>query len=225
MGRKIQILGKENQSPGKRNPSFFLPRIGTFQGLAGEFEWSASLLSGSGASAAAELRPLAAAGRLRGCFSLQTGGDAVQLGEQPLARRLIVDRIGLGRALVAVELGENLEIRRDRSDLAVSDPLRREPKRVFEAGALQHRMVRSAVDLLAPQRLADDLAHAPRRHPLLARDVLISPAQAQARENALPPQRLAIGVEPRPLRKNRLIIHCPPRFLPRWRLFWEQRDT
>ena len=34
----------------------------------------------------------------------------------------------------------------------------------------------------------------------------ISPAQAQPRENALPPHRLAIGVEPRPLRKSRLTI-------------------
>src|SRR5208282_4211324 len=35
-GRKIQIIRKEIQSRGKRNPSFFLPRIGPFQGLAGE---------------------------------------------------------------------------------------------------------------------------------------------------------------------------------------------
>jgi hypothetical protein len=36
-GRKIQISGKENQSRGKRNPSLFLPRIETIQGLAREF--------------------------------------------------------------------------------------------------------------------------------------------------------------------------------------------
>src|SRR5208282_6766456 len=35
-GRKIQIIRKEIQSQGKQNPSFFLPRIGTIQGLAGE---------------------------------------------------------------------------------------------------------------------------------------------------------------------------------------------
>ncbi len=35
-GRKIQIVGKEIQSQGKRIPSVFLPRIGAFQGLAGE---------------------------------------------------------------------------------------------------------------------------------------------------------------------------------------------
>jgi hypothetical protein len=33
-GRKIQILRKEIQSPGKGNPKFFLPRIGTFQRVA-----------------------------------------------------------------------------------------------------------------------------------------------------------------------------------------------
>src|SRR5208282_2549048 len=32
-GRKIQIAGKEIQSLWKQNPSFFLPRIETFQGL------------------------------------------------------------------------------------------------------------------------------------------------------------------------------------------------
>src|SRR5271166_4310009 len=35
-GRKIQIIGKEIQSQGKQIPSFFLPRIGAFQGLTGE---------------------------------------------------------------------------------------------------------------------------------------------------------------------------------------------
>src|SRR5208282_4119122 len=35
-GRKIQIVRKEIQSQGKRNPSFFLPRIGTIQELTGE---------------------------------------------------------------------------------------------------------------------------------------------------------------------------------------------
>src|SRR5271166_919551 len=35
-GRKIQISGKEIQSQGKQIPSFFLPRIGAFQGLTGE---------------------------------------------------------------------------------------------------------------------------------------------------------------------------------------------
>src|SRR5271165_7158090 len=35
-GRKVQISGKEIQSQGKQIPSFFLPRIGAFQGLTGE---------------------------------------------------------------------------------------------------------------------------------------------------------------------------------------------
>ena len=34
--KDFQSQGKEIQSQGKRNPSFFLPRIGTFQGLVGE---------------------------------------------------------------------------------------------------------------------------------------------------------------------------------------------
>ena len=65
-------------------------------------------------------------------------------------------------ALVAVELRENLEIRRDRSDLACGDRLRREPRRLFEAGVLQHRMVRSVVGLsplLDSEWIADLVRH------------------------------------------------------------------
>ena|SRR5271157_1771661 len=46
-GRKIQIIGKEIQSQGKRIPSFFLPRIGPFQGLAGESKSRAAVLPDS----------------------------------------------------------------------------------------------------------------------------------------------------------------------------------
>src|SRR5208282_4222298 len=46
-GRKIQIIRKEIQSQGKRNPSFFLPRIGPFQGLTGESRLRAASLTDS----------------------------------------------------------------------------------------------------------------------------------------------------------------------------------
>jgi hypothetical protein len=55
--------------------------------------------------------------RLRGFSPLQSGGDAVDLGEQPLSRRFVVRLLGRRRALVTVDLGENLEIGRNRFDL------------------------------------------------------------------------------------------------------------
>jgi hypothetical protein len=47
-GRKIQIVRKEIQSPRKRNPSFFLPRIQAFQRLAGESKLKASFFAAYG---------------------------------------------------------------------------------------------------------------------------------------------------------------------------------
>lgn len=196
-GRKIQILdgGRKIQAWGSGFQAFFFRESGLFKGLRANSSGTPR------SSPAPALRPRPSRGAWPPSWAASRSRRATtrfSLGEQPLARRLIVDRIGPGRALVAVELSENLEIERNRADVAFGDPLRREPKRVLEAGALQHRMIRSDVDLLALQRLADDLAHAARRHPLLERDILVSPAQAQARENALPPQRLPVGVEPRP---------------------------
>ncbi len=63
--------------------------------------------------------------------------------------------------------------------------LRREPEAPCP-GVLWHRMGRSIVDLLALQRLADDLAYAPWRQTLLAGGLVIRPSPRAAERKCAP---------------------------------------
>jgi hypothetical protein len=56
--------------------------------------------------------------------------------------------------------------------------------RAFEAHELKQRMIGRVVELLTPQDVGDDLANPPLGHAFLARDALITPAEAQPGEDA-----------------------------------------
>jgi hypothetical protein len=60
------------------------------------------------------------------------------------------------------------------------------------------RMVAAAVDPPLAENFRDDLANPLGADPLLAGDLVIGPALAQARENALPSRGFAENVEPPP---------------------------
>src|SRR5208282_1093045 len=110
--------------------------------------------------------------------------------------------------LIAIQTVEHFYERRDRLDVALTDRLARRPERRREPRELQERVVRAVVDLAPPQNLGDDLARASRGDPLLARDLVIGPALAQARKNTLPPRRLADARQPL-VRRRRRVLLCP----------------
>jgi len=76
-------------------------------------------------------------------------------------------------------------------------------------------MVASRVDAPLLQGFADDLADAPGRQPLLARDRGIGQTLTQSREDPRAPQRPAMRVEPPLCSGNRLLNHLKARLLSR----------
>jgi hypothetical protein len=87
-------------------------------------------------------------------------GETVDLVQELLARFVVVDLVGAGGGLIAIEPVERLEIRADRRDVARSDGLGRELHHRSETVQLQLRMLRSAVDRPLLQLLRDDLPDA-----------------------------------------------------------------
>ena len=118
-------------------------------------------------------------------------GETGDLGVQFFADFLIVAVNSAGVFLVAVEPVEHPEEGPDRLEIASGDGLARQLRRGAEAGELQQRMRHPVVDLPLLQNLRDDLPDPRRRQPLLAGDLVIGPALAQSRKNALLPRPLA----------------------------------
>jgi len=97
--------------------------------------------------------------------------------------RLVVVGLASGGGLVAVELVEELEVISDRLAVAANDRVRRKPQRRHEPRALQLLVVHWGIDDALLQGLADDLADAPVRQPLLARNLRVGPTLAESRED------------------------------------------
>jgi hypothetical protein len=126
-------------------------------------------------------------GRPRGLpllFRLKVFGGPIKLVEKVLARLVAGDRLNLGGALAAVELVENLEERGDRLDLLEKRLLDKETDRAKPWSARLKQAMRLAAEWVA-NGFPHDLADALSRQALVARDLLIGPALAQAGENAL----------------------------------------
>jgi hypothetical protein len=148
-------------------------------------------------------------------FDLELRDDAVHLGEKSFPRGRVVDLFPRRGLAVAIEAVENLEVGRDRLEVAGGDCLGGERLRALEPEELKQRMVRQVVDLLALERVGDDLSHPLLAYPLFAGDVRGRRAEPQPGKDALAPQRLRIGVEPGPRRLgSRILIHVRFSFPP-----------
>ena len=95
----------------------------------------------------------------------KAGGDAVELFEQPLPRRVVVDRFARRSLVIAIHSLKHLEQGVDRFEIARVDRPSGELVRGVEPHKLNDRMIRRIVELLAPQGVGDDLADAPVAHP------------------------------------------------------------
>jgi hypothetical protein len=128
--------------------------------------------------------------------------------EQPFPRGVVICVFFRSR-LVTVERPENVEVRSDRPEVARGDHLGRDGVRALEPDELKERMVGRQVAPLPIQGVADDLSDALFAHALLARDLPLGFAQAQAGEDAFSPQGFGVGVELRPRRPgNSFRIHA-----------------
>jgi hypothetical protein len=126
----------------------------------------------------------------------EIGDDAVDLVEQTLPLLGPVLIFHRDRLLVPVEPIDDLDERSDRLELAAPDCFSDEAEGRHEAFELQMRVVGAPVDDPLAENLRDDLADPLGADPLLAGDLVISPAFAQACEDALPPLGLGENVEP-----------------------------
>ena len=159
----------------------------------------------------------------RDVIDAEVGGDPVDLVEQLLARFVVIGLVGAGDRLVAIEPVEHLEVGRDGRHVARGDRFGRELHHRREAVQLQLRVVGAAVDRPFLQNLGHDLANARAGHALLARDLIVAQALAQARENSPPPQNHALRAHPPPRSRRRLLNHAclfaPPAGVPvvEWR--------
>jgi hypothetical protein len=120
-------------------------------------------------------------------------------------RLVVIDLVGAGDRLVAVEAVERLEIRGDRRDVASGHGFGRELNRRREAVQLQLRMFGPAVDPTLLQLLGDDLPDARGAHAFVGGDFVISEALAQASEDAPPPEHHAMRAQP-PAPSGRLVF-------------------
>jgi hypothetical protein len=150
--------------------------------------------------------------RGRSRAGLELGGEAVQFCEQSFAGRGVVDGFPRSGLPIAVDAVEHLEKSPDRLEVAGGHRLGGEGVRAFEAHELKQRMIGRVVELLAPQDVGDDLANPPLAHAFLERDALITLAEAQPGEDALPALGLGIGIEPGPRRFAGRFDHIHVRF-------------
>ena len=74
------------------------------------------------------------------------------------------------------------------------------------------------------ERLADDLAHALGRQPLMGSDLVIGPALAEPRENAPPPQDPPVRGEPARQRRRPVVDHACLAWPPAWRPLLTERS-
>src|ERR1700722_17580836 len=134
-------------------------------------------------------------------------GEAVDLVHELLAGLVVIDLVGAGDRLVAIEPVERLEIRRDRGKVAGGDPLCRKLNRWSEAVQLQLRMLGPAIDPALPQLLRNDLPDAGRTHALFGRGLVIGEALAQLGEHAPSPEHHAMRAHPSAPHGRRVFSH------------------